>query len=65
MATARFVQAEPVRFDVELVLAREEASDLHRALGTVSGAYALHTVYTIYTALGELLNQSKKETTTR
>ena len=50
MATARFVQSEPVRLDVELALTREEADELPDTLFPA--------------VLRDLLNP-KQETTTR
>ena len=59
MATARFVQAEPVRLNVELVLTEKEAHDLYQTLGSVVGNSETYVV------LWRLLTQSKRETTTR
>ena len=61
MTTARFVQAEPIKLNVELVLTREEASDLYRVLERTSDVGS----YLTYIALKDLFDQSKKETTTR
>ena len=60
MATARFVQAEPVRLNVELVLTEKEAHDLYQTLG--SSVVGNSETYVV---LWRLLTQSKKETTTR
>ena len=58
MATARFVQSEPVRLDVELALTREEADELPDTLFPARGSGA------VYAVLRDLLNP-KQETTTR